>query len=127
MYFYPYDPFSDLIGEIIAFLLCHIVVLDCIIFSVFSTSIIKFTLLKEDIHTVFVILIFLAIFLIMYLISRTRVGYWIISFVFTLFGSLFFGGIVYHVTDEDKIWMWFARVVIFLILGALHLYSIDRD
>lgn len=100
----------------------HILIFDCIVFSFLSTFILKFSIL-QDTHTVFIILIFLAIFLIMFLISKTKFGFWIISFIFTLCGSYIFGDIVYNATNNDKIWAWFIRIVSFIILAGLHMYS----
>ncbi len=129
MYGYLFAVFSIFLSLgifLLGLIASNILIFDCIVFSFLSTffivGYIKIILLK-NIHTVFIILMFCAIFLIMYLISKTKFGFWIISFIFTLLGSYIFGDIVYNATNNDKIWAWFIRIVSFIILAGLHMYS----
>jgi hypothetical protein len=73
-----------------------------------------------DLHTVIRIVIALAVFGALYLLQRTKVGFWIFAIPTTAFWGITTAWITHDTTDGDVLWIVFTTVVIGLLVLGLH-------
>lgn len=73
------------------------------------------------IHPALSLLIGIAVFFGLFFLQKTRVGFWIIGGLLSLFWAMVFGGIAYEATGYDKIWGYVVFGLALVIMIALHL------
>lgn len=77
------------------------------------------------VHLAISILFALGITALLAFIFHTRVGWWIVSIVYSLFWSTMAGGIAYSFSKNDWIWFWSVFGVVFLISMGEHKFKLD--
>lgn len=79
------------------------------------------------IHPVICIFILVGIILIIVKLNGTKVGYMVLSAIFTLFYAIIGGLIGYLINDRDILWAIAIFILVFCISGLLHLYVKDKN
>lgn len=72
------------------------------------------------IHAAISIILGIVIAVALNVFFMTKVGYWVVSVVFSLIWATLGGGLVGAFTKSDKVWMWCAGGVLFLICLMKH-------
>ena len=105
------------------FFLSHIILADCLIFAFIVGNIAKYI---WKIHPALYMLIGIAVFIAMFLVQRTRPGFWIIGTLMSLaFGAV--GAVLaYSFTNGDMVWTFVVLGLTSLVSIGLHLFSRSR-
>ena len=74
------------------------------------------------IHPAFCLLIGIALFVLMFLLQRTKFGFWIIGGLLTVFWSFIFATITY-LFSEDSTWAYVIWGLSAAFVAGLHLYA----
>lgn len=75
------------------------------------------------IHPALCIVIGITVFLLLFWLQNTRVGFWIIGGLLSLVYAAVFGLLAYWLAHDDPIWGWVVFGLSFLIMGGLHLHA----
>lgn len=113
-----------LICTIIGLFLGHIILFDSIALGIVSGVCCKQFL---SVHPALCIVIGIVIFLLLFWLQNTRVGFWIIGGLLSLVYAFVFSAIAYGSTHNDPVWGWVVFVLSFLVMGGLHLRARNRD
>ncbi|HEX9061462.1 MAG TPA: hypothetical protein VF941_14875 [Clostridia bacterium] len=89
-----------------------------ILISVIIVSVIMIFMAK--IHAAISICIGLVSGGLLFAVFRTKIGYWIVSILFSVMWSFFAGGIAYGISKSDKIWGIVVGIIAFLISLGSH-------
>lgn len=89
------------------------------IFLAFISGVLCHSMWK--IHPAFCLLIGIAVFLVLFLLQKTRVGFWIIGIVMSLLWAFVFGGVAYSIAGSDYTWGFVVMGLSFFIVGGLHI------
>lgn len=107
-----------LIFTIIGAFVGHIILFDSILISIVA-GILSNQLLH--IHPAFCLLISIALFLLLFKIQYTKIGFWIISVIMSAFWGFVFAICAYAATNEDMIWTYVILGIGFIFTMLLHL------
>lgn len=107
---------STFIGNIIFF--------DSILLAVLS-GVLCHTL--WTVHPAFCLLIGAAVFLLLFWLQYTSVGFWIIGGMMSLLWSAVFGVLAYFMSENDAIWGWVVFGLAAVIMTILHFKARDID
>lgn len=72
------------------------------------------------IHPAFCLLIGIAVFLLLFWLQCTSIGFWIIGGMMTLLWSAVFGVLAYFISENDPIWGWVVFGLAAVIMSSLH-------
>lgn len=108
------------INFVLYLLLNHMIVVDSIVVSLFSTVILYF-LFKP--HSAICLLIFLALLVTLYFLQKTKIGFWIVCALMSLGWANVAGSIAYSASGKDKVWKYVIFGLAFVIMVALHVIS----
>ena len=106
-----------LVFTIIGVFIGNIILFDSIFFSVISGIVCN---QLWGIHPAFCVLIVIALFGFLFWLQNTKVGFWIIGTLLSLFWASVFGFIAYAVTEKDMIWVYVIMSIGFIIMMGLH-------
>ena len=79
------------------------------------------------IHPALCIVIGIAVFLLLFWLQNTRVGFWIIGGLLSLAYAAVFGLLAYWLSHDDPVWGWVVFGLSFPIMGGLHLYAREKQ
>lgn len=83
-------------------------------------------IIQFELHPVYSIIISLVISLIIFLIWNTKVGFWLLSILFSVGWGFLAGSITHAITEGDMIWTVFVGVVSLVIVIGLHITAKPR-
>ena len=78
------------------------------------------------IHPALCFVIGIAVFLLLFWLQITRVGFWIIGGLLSLVYAVVFGLLAFAIANGDPVWGVVVLVLAFFIMGGLHLYARDK-
>jgi len=112
-----------LILTIIGIFVGNIIFFDSIILAVIS-GIISNQIWK--VHPALCLVIALVLFVFLYWLQKTKVGFWIIGILLSAFWALVFGFLAYAFSSSDLIWGYVVMGLGFILMIALHLKARNR-
>ena len=74
-----------------------------------------------EVHPAIALVIGIAVFLVLFFLQNTKVGFWIIGGLMSLAWGLIFASMAYEFTGKDMIWTYVVFGLSALILIGLHL------
>lgn len=113
-----------LIFTIIGLFLGHIILFDSLALGIVAGVCCKQFL---SIHPALCIVIGIAVFLLLFWLQNTSVGFWVIGGLLSLAYAFVFSAIAYDATHKDPVWGWVVFGLSFLIMGGLHLRARNKD
>lgn len=78
-------------------------------------------------HPAFCLLIGIAVFLLLFWLQHTSVGFWIIGGIMSLQWASVFGGVAYSVSGNDQVWRWVVFGLALILMGGLHFKARDNS
>ena len=108
------------IFRIIAAFFHNIIIFDSLLLAIVGGI---FCNLQFNIHPAFCLLIGIAILMIMIFLQVTRIGFWLIGTVFSIFWAGVFGALAYEASNYDPIWGWVIGGLSFIMMIGLHIKS----
>lgn len=75
---------------------------------------------QTGLHPAFCLLIGVSVFIFLYAVQSTRIGYWTVSTAFSLIWAFFVGVIVHESTGGDDIWTYVSMGIAFFIILGFH-------
>lgn len=78
------------------------------------------------IHPALCLVIGIAVFLLLFWLQNTRVGFWIIGGLLSLVYAAVFGLLAFTISNGDPVWGIVVLVLAFFIMGGLHLRARDN-
>ena len=112
-----------LILTIIGIFVGNIIFFDSIILAVIS-GIISNQIWK--VHPALCLVIALILFVFLYWLQKTKVGFWIIGILLSVFWALVFGFLAYAFSSSDLIWGYVVMGLGLILMIALHLKARNR-
>ena len=79
------------------------------------------------IHPALCLVIGIAVFLLLFWLQNTPVGFWIIGGLLSLAYAVVFGLLAFTIANGDPVWGIVVLVLAFFIMGGLHLYARDKQ
>lgn len=79
------------------------------------------------IHPALCLVIGIAVFLLLFWLQNTSVGFWIIGGLLSLAYAVVFGLLAFTIANGDPVWGVVVLVLAFFIMGGLHLYARDKQ
>ncbi|MBD5545935.1 MAG: hypothetical protein HDQ97_00775 [Lachnospiraceae bacterium] len=113
-----------LVFTIIGMFVGHIILFDSILISIVS-GILSNRLLH--IHPAFCFLLSIILFILLFRLQYTKVGFWIISVILSGFWGFVFCVIAYAMTNGDMVWTYVVLGVGFVFMMLLHLKSKNNN
>ncbi len=113
-----------LIFTVIGIFVGHIILFDSILISI-AAGILSNQILH--IHPAFCLLISIALFVILFKIQYTKIGFWIISVILSAFWGFVFSICAYAATNADMIWTYVILGIGFIVMMLLHLKAKTKD
>lgn len=83
-------------------------------------------IIQFSLHPVYSVLFSLGIFMIVFLLWNTKVGFWLLSIPFSVGWGFLAGSITHAITEGDMIWSVFAGVVSLVIVFSLHINAMPK-
>ena len=74
-------------------------------------------------HPALCLVVGIAVFLLLYWLQHTGVGFWLIGGKMSLLWSAVFGVLAYFISEHDPIWGWVVFGIAAVVLGSLHLHA----
>jgi hypothetical protein len=108
------------IFTILGLFLGHIILFDSIVLSVIS-GILCHQLV--GIHSAISLAIGAVLFVLLLWLQRTKVGFWIIGVLLSVWWALVFGMVAYIFTSSDVIWFYVVMGLGFVVVMRLHLIA----
>lgn len=112
-----------LVCSVIGLFFGHIILFDSIALGIVAGVCCKQFL---PIHPALCIVIGIAVFLLMFFLQNTSVGFWIVGGLMTLLYAAVIGLLAYFIANNDPVWGWVVFGLTFVIIGALHLHARDN-
>lgn len=78
-----------------------------------------------SVHPAFCLLIGIAVFLLLFWLQHTGVGFWTIGGMMSLLWSAAFGVLAYFISEHDPIWGWVVFSLAAVIMASLHFKARD--
>lgn len=114
----------SLICSIIGMFFGHIILFDSIALGIVAGVCCNHFL---PIHPALCLVIGIAVFLLLFWLQNTRIGFWIIGGLLSAAYALVFAAIAYDSSHKDPVWGWVVFGLSFLIMGGLHLYARSKE
>ena len=112
-----------LVCSIIGLFFGHIILFDSIALGMIAgVSCSQFLL----IHPALCLVIGIAVFLLLFFLQNTSIGFWTIGGLMTLLYAAVIGLFTYLIANNDPIWGWVVFGLTFVIIGMLHLHARDN-
>ena len=106
-----------IIFTVIGLFLGHIILFDSIAIGLVA-GLVSHGLL--EVHPAIALVIGIAVFLVLFFLQNTKVGFWIIGGLMSLAWGLIFASMAYEFTGKDMIWTYAVFGLSTLILVGLH-------
>lgn len=112
-----------LVCSVVGMFFGHIILFDSIALGIVAGACCnQFT----PIHPALCLIIGIAVFLLLFFLQNTSVGFWIIGGLLTLLYAAVFGLLAYFLSNNDPVWGWVVFGLGFVIIGGLHLHARDN-
>lgn len=112
--------FIGLVCSVIGLFFGHIILFDSIALGIIvGVCCNAFT----PIHPALCLVIGIVVFLLLFWLQNTSVGFWIVGGLLTLLYAAVIGLLVYLISERDAIWGWVVFGLVFLVIGGLHLHA----
>ena len=113
----------SVICTVIGLFFGHIILFDSIALGIVAVVCCNHFL---PIHPALCVVIGIAVFLLLFWLQITRVGFWIIGGLLSLVYAVVFGLLAFAIASGDPVWGVVVLVLAFFIIGGLHLYARDK-
>ena len=107
-----------LIFTIVGAFIGHIILFDSILFSAIGGIVCNQV---WKIHPALCVVIAIALFAFLFWLQNTKIGFWIIGTLLSLFWATVFGFIAYVITEKDMTWVYIIGAIGFIIMIGLHI------
>ena len=115
--------FIGLVCSVIGLFFGHIILFDSIALGIAAgVCCNQFT----AIHPALCLVIGIATFLLLLWLQNTSIGFWLVGGLLTLIYAAVFGLLANFISEHDSMWGWVIFVLVFLVVGALHLRARDN-
>lgn len=114
--------FIGLIVTVIGIFVGHIILFDSIVLAAITGVVCNQV---WNIHPALCLVIEVVLFVVLFWLQNTKVGFWIIGGLLSAFWAFVFGFIAYAFSSEDMIWFYVVMGLGFLIMMGLHLKARD--
>lgn len=101
----------------------HIILFDSIAFGIVAVVCCYHFL---PIHLALCVVLGIAVFLLLFWLQNTRLGFWIIGGLLSLVYAAAFGLLAFAIANGDPVWGVIVLVLVFFIMGGLHLYARNK-
>jgi hypothetical protein len=112
-----------LLITIIGLFFGNIILFDCIAFSILA-AVLAYKI--WDVHPALCILIGIAIFVGLYFLQRSAVGFWIVGGALSLLWGFIFAMMAYDISNKDMIWTYVVFGLGTLMVIGLHIRARKR-
>lgn len=79
-----------------------------------------------SIHPALCLVIGIGVFLLLFWLQNTSIGFWLVCGLLTLLYATVIGLLAYFLSNNDPIWGWVVFGLAFLIIGGLHLHAREQ-
>lgn len=115
--------FIGLVFTLIGLFFGHIILFDSIFLAVITGIVCNRI---GGIHSAISVVIGVTLLAILFWIQNTKVGFWIIGMLLSLFWAFVFGFLAYVFSSQDMVWFYVVFGLGFIIMAGLHLHAKSR-
>jgi len=101
----------------------HIILFDSIALAILS-GVLSHALLQ--IHPAIAIVIGIAVFILLFFLQNTKVGFWIIGGILSLFWGFVFSIFAYDISGKDMVWTYVVLGMGTLLMLGLHIHARNK-